>query len=246
MQQISNRPRSCNLTTRYFSSYRQTKVNLLREQSEGYTKLTLELSNSMGPARDPIRAESPPTGTDETLKARATQAWHAWQKLVTIIGYFDLDPVRVLDIILDAFSSHVITHWPFFLQLLHCSQWKREPLPRRAGQSNGPKRQSYCDMTFDEILAAAEGVSPDSAPEDVNTCANLLGFKFKYYQVCSNLVLRYIIHILAGTAPARTDRSHVRGRLACERRNDPGDRYPSSCTPSVLSLLCPLIVSVCS
>lgn len=186
MQRLSNRPRSRNLTTRYFSSYRQTKVNLLREQSEGYTKLTLELSNSMGPARDPVRASLSRIDADETLKARAIQAW---QKLVTIIGYFDLDPVRVLDIILDVFSSHVVTHWPFFLQLLHCSPWKREPLPRIAGQSNDPNPQNYSDMTFDEILATAEGVSPGSVPEDVNTCANLLGFKIKYYQVCPNLFL---------------------------------------------------------
>src|SRR5258706_1627988 len=186
MQQISNRPRSCNLTTHCFSSYRQTKVNLLREQSEGYTKLTVELSNSMASARDRLRDETFSADTDGSFKGRATQAW---QKLVTIIGYFDLDPVRVLDIILDAFSSHVVTHWPFFLQLLHLSPWKREPLPRRAGQSNNPNPQSYCDMTFDEILAAAEGVSPGSIPEDVNTCANLLGFKFKYYQVRSSSIL---------------------------------------------------------
>ena len=189
MQQISNRPRSCNLTTHYFSSYRQTKVNLLREQSEGYTKLTLELSNSMGLARDPIRAESSSADADGNLKTRAAQAW---QKLVTITGYFDLDPVRVLDIILDAFSSHVVTHWAFFLQLLHRSPWKREPLPRRAEQSSSPNPHNYCDMTFDEILATAEGVSPSSIPEDVNTCANLLGFKFKYYQVCSNIFLAVI------------------------------------------------------
>ena len=217
MQQISNRPRSCNLTTRYFSSYRQTKVNLLREQSEGYAKLTLEISNSIGPARDPLRAGPCPTDTNERLKARATQAW---KKLVTVIGYFDLDPVRVLDIILDVFSSHVVTHWPFFLQLLHRSPWKREPLPRRAGQSSSPNPRSYCGMTFDEILATAEGVSPGSVPEDVNTCANLLGFKFKYYQVCSNLFLWYITYTLAGTAPARTNRPHVCSRLARERRND--------------------------
>jgi len=140
----------------------------------------------MGPARDPIRVESSSADTDGSLKARAA---HAWQKLVTIIGYFDLDPVRVLDIILDVFSSHVVTHWPFFLHLLHCSPWKREPLPRRAEQSNNSNPQRYCDMTFDEILAAAEGVSPGPIPEDVNTCANLLGFKFKYYQVCSNSFL---------------------------------------------------------
>ena len=140
----------------------------------------------MGPARDPLRSESFSADTEENLKGRATQAW---QKLVTIIGYFDLDPVRVLDIILDAFSSHVVTHWSFFLPLLHLSPWKREPLPRKAGQSNNPKPPSYCDMSFDEILATAEGVEPGPIPEDVNTCANLLGFKFKYYQVCSNSFL---------------------------------------------------------
>jgi THO complex subunit 2 len=193
----------------------------------------------MGPARDPVRAESFPTDTNESLKARAIQAW---QKLVTIIGYFDLDPVRVLDIILDAFSSHVVTHWPFFLQLLHCSPWMRQPLPRRAGQSNIPNPPSYLNMTFDEILATAEGVSPGPVPEDVNACANLLGFKFKYYQVCSDLFLRSIAHTLAGTAQVRPDRSHVRGRFACEGRNDSCDRYPSSRMLLVLASFYPLIM----
>uniref|UniRef100_A0A183SXM5 THO complex subunit 2 n=1 Tax=Schistocephalus solidus TaxID=70667 RepID=A0A183SXM5_SCHSO len=62
--------------TRLF--FKQQKFNLLREESEGYAKLIVELSQPMGSMEQCIT------------------------HIRSLIGYFDLDPNRVLDIILDA------------------------------------------------------------------------------------------------------------------------------------------------
>ena len=60
--------------------YKQQKYNLLREESEGYAKLITELSN-------------PDFNPEELI-----------QRIKSIIGFFNLDPNRVLDIILEAFE----------------------------------------------------------------------------------------------------------------------------------------------
>ncbi|KAF5403608.1 Tho complex subunit 2 [Paragonimus heterotremus] len=62
--------------TRLF--FKQQKFNLLREENEGYAKLITELAQTTGP-----------------MEAVMTQ-------VRSLIGYFDLDPNRVLDLILDA------------------------------------------------------------------------------------------------------------------------------------------------
>eukprot|EP01097_Dermamoeba_algensis_P001391 TRINITY_DN151_c0_g2_i1.p1 TRINITY_DN151_c0_g2~~TRINITY_DN151_c0_g2_i1.p1 ORF type:complete len:361 (-),score=72.01 TRINITY_DN151_c0_g2_i1:58-1140(-) len=74
-------------------SYTQQKFNLLREESEGYAKLTVELNQGSG------------------LNERTVD--HIVQNIQSLIGYFDLDPNRVLDLVLEAFE-----HDPFNLQFL--------------------------------------------------------------------------------------------------------------------------------
>lgn len=34
------------------------------------------------------------------------------------LGYFDLDPTRVLDLVLESFTSNIMTHCQFFIELL--------------------------------------------------------------------------------------------------------------------------------
>src|SRR5690349_5673845 len=102
------------------ASYKQTRYNLLREQSEGYSKLVTELYQSVGPAHDVS------TGDPAETKARLVQrAQETWARIVALIGFFDLDPNRVVDIFLDCFEAHLATHWSFFLELLRCSPWSR-------------------------------------------------------------------------------------------------------------------------
>ncbi|XP_046852760.1 THO complex subunit 2-like [Xenia sp. Carnegie-2017] len=65
--------------------YKQQKFNLLREESEGYSKLITELGQEM----DTINMSS------------------LLENIKSLIGRFNLDPNRVLDIMLDAFELHL-------------------------------------------------------------------------------------------------------------------------------------------
>lgn len=98
--------------------YKQQKFNLLREESEGYSKLSLELASSMGPAHDARTAL--PIEPESVLRTRAERTITNIQSL---IGYFDLDPTRALDVLLDAFQDNIVTHNAFFLQVLRLSPW---------------------------------------------------------------------------------------------------------------------------
>ena len=173
-------------------SYKQNKFNLLREQSEGYTKLIVEVIASMGPAHSPTTKL--PIEPMSIIRARASAAW---SKVVSLVGYFDLDPNRALDVILDAFSSHIITHYVFFIELFKCSPWSRfPPLPRTAEEAmdvdSGKGR--YTGMEFDDVVLTAEKaaqVEETGLPNEVSmvhakpeVCSQILGFKFQHYAVC--------------------------------------------------------------
>ncbi|KKA30780.1 hypothetical protein TD95_004402 [Thielaviopsis punctulata] len=86
--------------------YRQTNYNLLREETEGYSKLMTELFTTGN--------SSPPTGK----MARDT-----FERIKALIGTFDLDVGRVLDVTLDVFASTLIKHFHFYVKLLRCSSW---------------------------------------------------------------------------------------------------------------------------
>ena len=77
------------------SSYKQQKYNLFREECEGYAKLVTELNQDLSTIS--------PAEILEVIKS--------------IIGYFNLDPNRVLDIILESFECQLDQH-AFFIELL--------------------------------------------------------------------------------------------------------------------------------
>lgn len=179
--------------TSHVHSYKQNKFNLLREQSEGYTKLTTDLFSSLGPSH------SPSTGlSSESFDAVAVRAQSVWERVLSFIGCFDLDPNRALDVILDVFSVNLASHWQFFLALLACSPWaggfegigsmgvvKEEPVDVSMGDE---VTSPYKGKEIDEILRMAEGRVDDGATsgkmfEDTHVLAQVLGFKFGYYQV---------------------------------------------------------------
>ncbi|ETV69311.1 hypothetical protein, variant 1 [Aphanomyces astaci] len=74
--------------------YTQNKFNLLKEESEGFAKVLCLLHSDI---------------TCETLQASK-------QNLLSLIGYFDLDPNRVLDLVLDAYEVHYTNEC--FMELL--------------------------------------------------------------------------------------------------------------------------------
>ncbi|CZR64071.1 related to regulatory protein RLR1 [Phialocephala subalpina] len=86
--------------------YRQANYNLLREETEGYSKLVTELFTTSGgepPSKEAVE------DTFERVKA--------------LIGTFDLDVGRVLDITLDVFAAVLVKHFRFFVKLLRVSSW---------------------------------------------------------------------------------------------------------------------------
>jgi THO complex subunit 2 len=86
--------------------YRQANYNLLREETEGYSKLTTELYA--------ICTTEAPTSEVAQL---------TFEKIKGLIGTFDLDVGRVLDITLDVFAAVIIKHYKLFVRLLRASSW---------------------------------------------------------------------------------------------------------------------------
>ena len=174
-------------------SYKQNKFNLLREQSEGYTKLTADLIGNLGPPNDPATA----TPVESFVEAQQ-RAQVAWKRVTGLIGSFDLDPNRCLDIILDVFSVNIATHWHFFLALLANSPWKGRNQQRDWSAPSQPFADEESGLfrgkSLDEVLQIAEmrnaGSSSLSNREHTSrpkVLAQVLGFKFRHYQV-SNCV----------------------------------------------------------
>ncbi|KAJ1984161.1 THO2 plays a role in transcriptional elongation [Dimargaris verticillata] len=92
--------------------YKQNKYNLLREETEGYSKLLTVVAEAM----DGVNGLTAPI----TLQAITRELWH---RLHSLIGYFRLDPTRVADLLLDMFITNVDSQYTFFLEILRQSSW---------------------------------------------------------------------------------------------------------------------------
>ncbi|KAH6685719.1 THO complex subunit 2 [Plectosphaerella plurivora] len=90
--------------------YRQANYNLLREESEGYSKLLTELFMSF---TDVSSSEIPTTEEAEA----------AFERIKALIGTFDIDVGRVLDVALDVYATSVVKASKFFVKLLRVSSW---------------------------------------------------------------------------------------------------------------------------
>lgn len=100
--------------------YRQANYNLLREETEGYSKLMTELftiSNSEPPSSEVVQ--------------------DAFNKVMGLIGTFDLHPGRVLDVTLDVFAAILIKQFQFFVKFLRVSSWWPRTQPRQTRTSLG-------------------------------------------------------------------------------------------------------------
>lgn len=97
--------------------YRQANYNLLREETEGFSKLVTELFT---------------TSSSEPPSFEVVQA--AFNKVMGLIGTFDLHPGRVLDVTLDVFAAVLIKQFRFFIKFLRVSSWwPRSQLKQPAG-----------------------------------------------------------------------------------------------------------------
>jgi THO complex subunit 2 len=93
--------------------YRQANFNLLREESEGFAKLMTELFTTSG--------NEPPTAevVEDTV-----------ERVKAMIGSFDLDVGRALDVVLDVFGAVLVKQFRFFVKFLRASPW----WPREEGR----------------------------------------------------------------------------------------------------------------
>ncbi|CAB3360322.1 Hypothetical predicted protein [Cloeon dipterum] len=91
--------------------YKQRKFNLLREESEGYAKLITELSQEI---------------TDEVTPE------YILEVIKSLIGCFNLDPNRVLDVILESFECRP-QHDEFFVPLIRSYMGDRKLLSEVLG-----------------------------------------------------------------------------------------------------------------
>ncbi|GJN90767.1 hypothetical protein Rhopal_003781-T1 [Rhodotorula paludigena] len=145
--------------------YKQQKFNLLREESEGYSKLVVELLSSMGPPH------STEDGTSRESEAqRSKRAQSAIARVKNLIGNFDLDPSRTLDVFLDTFSDHVVEHHQFFLDFLAASPWAPKARTDAAIDAKGKSKEEF---------PVSVGLEHETGND---TIAQILGFKFAFYQ----------------------------------------------------------------
>ncbi|KAL0580932.1 THO2 plays a role in transcriptional elongation [Marasmius crinis-equi] len=170
------------IRTRTALFYKQNKFNLLREQSEGYSKLTVELTSNLGPAHSSNTGR--PLETHESILERARPVW---EKIISLIGYFDLDPNKALDIILDVMSVHLVSHYTFFIALLSHSPWSQLSMEqlkiKEEPMSADPPTGQYQGKTLDEVLSIADRRVKRSVPrKGPSVLAQVLGFKLAYYQ----------------------------------------------------------------
>ena len=86
--------------------YRQSNYNLLREETEGYSKLVTELFATS--SSEPLTSEV----VDETF-----------ERVKGMIGAYDLDVGRVLDVTLDVFAAVLVKQYRFFVKYLRISSW---------------------------------------------------------------------------------------------------------------------------
>ncbi|KAI8914848.1 transcription factor/nuclear export subunit protein 2-domain-containing protein, partial [Powellomyces hirtus] len=146
--------------------YVQTKYNLLREEPEGFSKLITEVFRNLPPLFD---CHEPSSGGPRLTKEEAAQrraeaveerAHIVMENIQSLIGYFDLDPNRVLDLILDSFTANIADHWDFFVRLLEMSPWRaKETTPNEprsvCGQILGFKFDWYRGPTHTKSIPDA-------------------------------------------------------------------------------------------
>ncbi|MCJ1286497.1 THO complex subunit 2 [Xylographa opegraphella] len=90
--------------------YRQSNYNLLREETEGYSKLITELFTTSG---------------HEVPSAEVVE--DTFERVKAMIGTFDLDVGRALDVTLDVFAALLVKHHRFFVKYLRVSSWWPQP-----------------------------------------------------------------------------------------------------------------------
>jgi THO complex subunit 2 len=141
--------------------YKQQKFNLLREENEGYAKLSHEFNVEVSD----IAAKS-----DELLTV-----------VNALIGYFELDPNRVLDNILDICSQNLLSHARFILHFLHHSPWAPPSLAvdRPFAELGEIQKRHRLDSIQNDFVRYYKDQMTSQGGSKL--AAELLGFKLRFF-----------------------------------------------------------------
>ncbi|KAG5519102.1 hypothetical protein PMAC_002189 [Pneumocystis sp. 'macacae'] len=154
--------------------YKQTKFNLIREENEGYSKLIVEVNFFL---------QSDILNNDKNMTTFKIE--HFLNNITSLIGFFDLDSNRVLDILLTVASQNLIYHWKIFIELFSISSW----------WCLTQSRFNLEDMTSFEKRKRLNNIlekGVQSLFDDIECCSGskiasqLLGFKLKFYNSLEN------------------------------------------------------------
>ncbi|KAJ2771355.1 THO2 plays a role in transcriptional elongation, partial [Coemansia nantahalensis] len=183
LEQIGAIPSATVFTRKYIRlntalHFKQTKFNLASEQNEGFAKLVVLVEGTMAAVaphhvRGELRRLATPGAAADSRGSAVILALRAMgdlqdrvRLLLTdirrLIGVFNIDPNRALDVILDCFMSNVRFYWPFYVALLDASPWcQGDSESLKLAQLVGWKLQFYASETaqaarfVDELLAVA-------------------------------------------------------------------------------------------
>ncbi len=115
----------------------------------------------------------------------------AWERILELVGMYDLSPPRVLDVVLDAFCVFLEKEWQWFVELIKESPWGEVDVG--------------LDDEVNEMELAVERVSPllswkfgdDVKREKGNKMlSQVVGFKFGFYQVSVELHACTTVYIM--------------------------------------------------
>ncbi|KAJ2679208.1 THO2 plays a role in transcriptional elongation [Coemansia spiralis] len=176
LEQINVIPSASAFTRKYIRlntalNFKQTKFNLICEQSEGFSKLVTLIQSTMAGiapqqlTNDILASIHNNNNNSDNVQSDSDHHYHHTTSVVQalrslsdlqtrircllvdiqrLIGVFNIDPNRALDIILDCFMSSVRFYWAFYIALLDASPWCRSlDESRKLAQLVGWKLQFY-------------------------------------------------------------------------------------------------------
>lgn len=149
--------------------YKQKKYNVSREASEGYAACLVLLSDERYLGKG---------GEEEDAADRKRRAKALWREVLAIIGWYDLSPQRVLDIMLDSFCQKVASHWRFHIDLLEFTPWsKRNMCPIKPQESDSAEEEAAMDQDVESSgMTEFQGQLAQETGNKVLT--QVLGMKF--------------------------------------------------------------------
>lgn len=198
--------------------FKQQKYNLLREENEGYSALVTELVAQMGP---PLRVELGRVVEQVDAEVRDAQAEQLADRMLVLTGMFSLDANRVLDLLLDVFATHVVSHHTFFRALLRAGKWEGSLVAHLLGfKFEYYAQPNALDTTPEELYLATALLIRDGfvAPADIypylTPGVDFCSLRSEYYDELSKRNASGSTNALAMAAPLGDDGDTPSGSAA--------------------------------